>query len=59
MSKFKIDKSKCVGCGACVNTCLYEAIEIGKDDKAIINKEKCKNCGKCKKICPFNAILEK
>jgi len=59
MSKFKIDKSKCAGCGACVNICPYGAIKIGEDSKAIIDKKKCQNCGKCKEVCPFNAIIEK
>jgi len=58
MGKFKIDKSKCAGCGACVNICPNEAIKIGHDGKAEINKDKCLNCGKCKDICPFDAIIE-
>ena len=59
MSVFKIDKSKCAGCGACLKVCLYGAIKIGKDGKAEIDEIKCQNCGKCKDICPFNAIIEK
>jgi ferredoxin len=58
MSKFKIDKSKCAGCGACLNACPYGAIKIGEDGKAVIDKEKCQGCGKCKEICPFDAISE-
>ena len=56
IKKFKVDKSKCSGCGACVSVCPYEAIEIGEDGKATINKEKCHGCGKCKEVCPFDAI---
>lgn len=58
MNKFKIDKSKCAGCGACLNFCPYGAIKIGKDGKAEIDENKCRNCGKCKEVCPFNAIEE-
>ncbi len=58
MNKFKIDKSKCAGCGACVRTCPLEAIHIGKDGKAIIDKKKCQKCGECKEVCPFGAIVE-
>ena len=58
MSKFKVDKSKCAGCGACLKVCPYGAIKIGEDGKAVINKEKCRNCGKCKEIYPFDAISE-
>jgi len=56
MTNLKIKKSKCAGCGACINVCPYGAIKIGKDGKAIIDKEKCQMCGKCEEICPFDAI---
>jgi len=59
MSKLKINKSKCAGCGACLRVCPYGAIKIGKDGKAVIDKDKCRNCGKCKEVCPFDAIIEK
>jgi len=59
MSEFKIDKSRCAGCGACINICPYGAIKIGKDGKATIDKNKCRNCGRCKEVCPFDAIIEK
>ena len=59
MNKFKVNKLKCAGCGACVKVCPYGAIKIGKDGKAVIDEKKCQNCGKCKEICPFNAIVEK
>jgi len=58
MIKFKVDKSKCAGCGACVKICPYGAVKIGKDGKAVINEEKCQKCGKCKEACPFGAIEE-
>jgi len=59
MSKFKVDKSKCAGCGACLKFCPHGAIKIEKDGKATIDKNKCRDCGKCKEACPFNAIIEK
>ena len=58
MSKFKIDKSKCAGCGACLNICPNGAIKIGEDGKAFIDEKKCEKCGKCKEVCPFDAIIE-
>lgn len=54
--KFKIDKSKCAGCGACLQACPHGAIKMGKDGKAFIDQSKCRKCGACKKICPFDAI---
>jgi uncharacterized protein len=56
MPKPQIDKSKCAGCGACIQVCPHGAIKIGEDEKAFINHKKCQKCGKCKAVCPFNAI---
>ncbi len=58
MGKLKVNKSKCAGCGACLQVCPYGAIKIGDDNKAVIDKEKCRHCGKCREICPFGAIEE-
>lgn len=58
MKKYKIDKSKCAGCGACINFCPYNAIKIGNDGKAEIDENKCRQCGKCMESCPFNAIKD-
>ncbi len=54
--KFKVNKSKCAGCGACLRACPHGAIKIGKDGKAFIDQGKCKKCGTCQRICPFNTI---
>ena len=35
INKLKVNKSKCAGCGACVETCSFGAIKIGKDGKAL------------------------
>jgi len=51
---FKVDKEKCVGCGACVNVCPAGAISV-KDDKAVIS-DKCVDCGRCAQVCPAHAI---
>ncbi len=56
MQKFKINKTKCAGCGACLQACPFGAITIDSDGKAIINPEKCRGCGKCQEVCPFGAI---
>lgn len=54
--KFKVNKSKCAGCGACLRACPHGAIKMGKDGKAFIDQDKCKKCGTCQRICPFDAI---
>jgi len=47
---------KCVGCGACIRACAYDAIKI-EDKLAIIDADKCTLCGACVSSCPFDAIL--
>ena len=47
-------KSKCTGCGACVDRCSNEAITIGISDGkalAVTDRSKCTNCGQCLSIC--------
>lgn len=70
-----IDKSKCIKCGRCKNTCPYNAIirydrpcasvcgvnAIGSDEfgRAKIDHNKCVSCGRCITQCPFGAIADK
>ncbi|GEM_PF-1305172 len=56
--KFEVDKSKCVGCGACLKICPSGAIKIDKDGKAFIIQDKCRGCGICQNVCSFSAIGE-
>jgi len=51
----KINKEKCIGCGACVSECPAGAIQIRDDSKAEIDQEKCQKCGKCVQVCPVGA----
>lgn len=50
----KIDESKCVGCGICVNKCPIEAITL-IDGIAHDDENKCIGCGVCVHHCPENA----
>lgn len=53
----RVNKSKCIGCGACEVVCP-EGIKIGPDGKAeVIDQEKIKKCD-IKNVCPYEAIEE-
>jgi len=61
-----LDKTRCTGCGICVEICPREAIELKKLPKAEgekakpptidIDEQKCDYCGICEAICPFGAL---
>lgn len=46
--------SDCIGCGTCLDTCTFQAIEL--HSPAAIITSKCKACGRCVEICPQQAI---
>ena len=52
----KIDKEKCIGCGACAAACHEGAIEM-IDGKAVLTREDyCDGLGDCLPSCPVDAI---
>ena len=51
----KIHKSKCVGCGTCVEKCPMKAIELN-NGSAKLHAAKCIGCGLCAYHCPEKAI---
>ena len=50
----KFDLDKCTGCGICVSTCPFGALEI-KDNK-VSELDGCTLCGACVEACPAEAI---
>lgn len=50
----RVDKEKCTGCGACIESCPVNAITI-KDNKAEIS-DSCLECGVCVNQCPTGAL---
>jgi heterodisulfide reductase subunit A len=60
-----LDETLCDGCGICVPTCEYKALEIVADKKdekkktVDINVGLCKGCGACVGACPSGALTQK
>jgi len=46
--------SDCIGCGTCLETCTFNAIEM--HSPAAIITSRCKACGRCIETCPQQAI---
>ena len=61
-TKFVIDKSKCIKCGRCINTCSGMVIEFGKDGYPQMKSFErfgwrgCWRCQHCLAVCPVGAI---
>ena len=52
-----IDEMMCVGCGQCIPTCPYTAIEFLEEKLvAHVIEALCKGCGTCTGTCPSKAI---
>lgn len=52
-----VDKSKCCGCGVCVDSCVKNAISMIEDEQGFlfpfVNAKECINCGICNRTCDF------
>ena len=56
----EVREKTCMGCGACVEVCTYDAIELRKTKqgrKAVVNPVICKGDGLCNAVCPTGAIV--
>jgi heterodisulfide reductase subunit A len=55
-----IDEECCIGCGRCVETCMFSAISLKEKEvgetKAEVNDVLCTGCGSCASVCPNAAI---
>ena len=51
--RYRIDKEKCTGCGACARVCKMQV-----DPAKNVNHAECIRCGACKDACPVKVIYE-
>ncbi|MBR5726828.1 MAG: Coenzyme F420 hydrogenase/dehydrogenase, beta subunit C-terminal domain [Muribaculaceae bacterium] len=51
------DKSRCCGCGACVQRCPQSCIKLEEDQQgfwySVVDLQQCVNCHLCEQVCPF------
>jgi NAD-dependent dihydropyrimidine dehydrogenase PreA subunit len=52
----KIEKKRCVACGACISACPAGVFEPTLDKPAIVKPSACTGCKVCALNCPNGAI---
>ena len=52
---YRVDRTRCTGCGDCELVCPVDAIEI-IDGKSYIDPQTCIGCGFCQGVCSYDAI---
>lgn len=50
-----VDRDKCKKCGACIQMCHFEAINVCIN----VDPLSCEGCGMCSYVCPQNAVVMK
>ncbi len=50
-----VGEERCVGCGACAETCPFDALSV-EDGAPVIDEEACMGCGVCVAKCPQAAL---
>ncbi|EJW96764.1 Cobyrinic acid ac-diamide synthase [gut metagenome] len=51
-----VDTKRCIGCGICVETCAFQALEIGTEVFPVPRDFLCEGCGCCLRVCPQHAL---
>lgn len=55
MPRASVDAARCTGCGACEESCRFDAIRV-IDGSAAVNRVFCEGCGVCRLVCPGQAV---
>ena len=50
-----VDKSKCTGCGECIDVCPVEALTIA-NSLCVVDEGNCADCGACIDVCESGAL---
>lgn len=50
-----VDEERCVGCGACVKKCQFDALAL-HDGHVVVDTAACMGCGICVNTCPQEAL---
>lgn len=58
MSKPVIVADDCVLCGACVDACPCDVLDLGDESAEVVDEDSCIACGACLDACPTGAITE-
>ena len=54
MALLIVDSKACIGCGACVDVCLFDALDLV--DGVVVVNDNCTACGVCLAECPVDAL---
>ena len=52
---YRVDRSRCTGCGDCEQVCPTGAVEL-LDGKSHIDPALCIGCGFCQGVCSYDAV---
>ncbi len=54
--EISLDTAKCVGCGTCLEVCVFHGKTAIENGKAVIDQDCCLGCGRCVSACPNGAL---